>query len=130
MIGFIRVLPVIGLSITLLQWLISTILLAAQGSLTTAGTLAGFHPANLIIQCLLFLLFTLGVFVHCRRLARAMGRGAAFGPQYTTVWFCPRFLFVLMASLYWFLRALFLHGRLPWQLFRAPRRPGDGDSAS
>ncbi|MDD3429879.1 MAG: hypothetical protein PHG02_07740 [Oscillospiraceae bacterium] len=118
MLGFVRILPLIGLAITAIQLMIQAVVLCFENTFSFPLLFAGFFPANFVIQTALWILFTLGAFVHIFNLRTSIIKKRNHVCQYTTAWFCPRCLFVCMASLYWFFRALFIHGVMPWTLFR------------
>lgn len=118
MLGFIRVLPLIGLAITAAELIVHTVILYSTSVFSFQALFQGFFPLNLIIQTVLWLLFTLGAFINIFKLRMSIAQKRNHFYRYTTVWLCPRVLFVFMASFYWVLRALFMHGVLPWGLFR------------
>ena len=118
MLGFIRVLPLIGLALTAVELMIHAVILCLTNAFSFAALFHGFFPVNFVIQTVLWLLFSLGAFVNIFKLRTSIIQKQNHYYHYTTAWFCPRFLFVFMSSLYWVLRALFLHGVFPWQLLR------------
>lgn len=118
MLGFLRLLPVLGLAVTGIGLLARGLLLSVGSGFSLSALLSGYLPITLLSQTALWLLFSLGAFLHIFRLRAAVAAGRPHPVRFTTVWFCPRPLFVAMASLYWVLRALLLHGVPPWRLFR------------
>lgn len=118
MLGFIRVLPVMGIASMIIELLVRSIVLISRQGLSVHTLFSGYLPIVLVIQIIVWLLFSLGAFLNIYHLKKSILLRKCHPIKYTTVWFCPRFLFVFMASFYWVLRALLIHGLLPWQLFR------------
>lgn len=118
MLGFIRFLPLLGLAITVVPLLLHAAVLAFSGGFSFSALFSGYFPITLFSQTLVWILFSMGAFLNIFRLGTAISARRQQPLRYTTAWFCPRFLFVFMASCYWILRALLLHGTLPWQLFQ------------
>ncbi|MBP8854904.1 MAG: hypothetical protein KBG54_00190 [Oscillospiraceae bacterium] len=52
-----------------------------------------------------YMLFSLGLFIHTICFAQAIRQHKTIKNRYTTVWFCGRWLFMLFASLFWTIRA-------------------------
>lgn len=121
MLGFLRVLPLAGLALTALELCLRAIGLTLAGGFSFAALLSGYLPISLISQTLVWLLFSLGAFWNLFRLRTSIISQLEHSVKYTTAWFCPRFLFVWMASLYWVFRALLCHGVAPWRLFQRDR---------
>ena len=118
MLGFIRVLPFIGLGICAAELLVRSFILITGGAFSISSLFAGYFPLNFIIQTAVWFLFSMGAFVHIFALRNSVIKKCIRPLRYTTAWFCPRFLFVIMASLYWVFRALLLYAVMPWKLFQ------------
>lgn len=58
-----------------------------------------------IVPLSLYLLWSCGLFYHMIRLAAHIRKGKAMQDHFTTVSFCPRWLFTGFASIFWILRA-------------------------
>lgn len=119
MIGFIRVLPLISVILMLIDILVNSTILIANGKLGIATTIIdrGFLT-NFVIQTVIWTLFSLGAFCNLFRLQICIRKLKKYGKKYTTAWFCPRILFVLFGSLYWMLRATIIHGVMPWKIMK------------
>lgn len=119
MIGFIRFLPAIAVACLVLEYVIRAIILCfSQSGFSIEALFGHFMPINFIIQCMVFVLCSSGAYIHSAKLAKSIRQGRDHQHKFTTVWFCPRFLFVILATTYWFVRALILHGTLPWKLYK------------
>lgn len=122
MIAFTRTLPVIGIAIELLILCIRMLLCAAAGSFTAQAIFAHYFPYTLVIQTSLYLLWNMGFFIRGFQLAKHIERTEAAPLRYTTVWFCPRFLFVIVATAYWFTASLFWYKGAFWRLHKEPKK--------
>jgi hypothetical protein len=108
MLGFIRILPFIYVLIALVTTLIS---LLSGGQL-----LEGLDLLGLGIRMGTFVIFSLLAAVFLIRLGLKVKNGKPLPVCYTTVC-CPKFLFTWFATVYWLLRMLVMHGKLPHSAF-------------
>ena len=106
MLAFIRTLIPIGIIITLFEFLFFAIY-----ALITTGTITFndvIHtPMTLIVQTALYFLWSTGLFINLFKMAKKIEKQSKMGIVYTTLWFCPRFLFVIIASIYWIIASIF-----------------------
>ncbi|MEG0156719.1 MAG: hypothetical protein RR626_08780 [Anaerovoracaceae bacterium] len=112
MVGFIRTLIPIGIAITLIELLVRA----------ATSLIEPFFPWGLVIQTVLYLLWSMGMFVHTFKMAKKVEKGETMGCSYTQIWFCPRFLFVPIASLYWLLASMIWYRGAFWRLHKAPKK--------
>lgn len=61
---------------------------------------------SFICPLTLYLLWSSGLFINAYKFGRGIKKGKIMENKFTTLWFCPRFLFTAFASIYWVLRAL------------------------
>ncbi len=120
MVGFIRTLIPIGIVITLLEILIRAVICLVGGNFTATAIFNHFFPYTLVIQTVLYLLWSTGLFVNIFRLANFVQSGTSMKVKFTSIWFCPRFLFVIIASLYWLLASMLWYRGAFWRLHKEP----------
>ncbi len=114
MLSFIRILIPLGLIITLILIVINFIIAIFT---TTSFSLANsLHLTTLLIQSLLYFLWSMGLLINTYQLAKQINKGSSAPIRYTTLWFCPRFLFVIIASTYWVLAPIFWCRGKFWKL--------------
>ncbi len=118
MIGFLPLVPIIGLAAMLLEFLIRLSFLIGGGMVTPAAVLGCLHPMVFLISAAVGILFSMGPWAAAAKLGKNVSAAHDCGIHYTTVSFCPAFLFVFFASIYWALRAFFMHFVPVWRLFR------------
>lgn len=117
MIGIIRfVNPFIAIVGSLIQFIIIAILSANQLTFAEICQRVGF--VNIAINIGLFFIFNIFMYIAIFKLAKACRHMRSIPVIYSTV-FCPRFLFVIFADLFWIIRAL-LHGVPVWALNEKP----------
>lgn len=122
MIGIIRfVNPFIAVVGSLIQFLINAIILGPQFTFIEALRRVGF--VNISVNIGLFFLFNIFMYIAIFKLAKACRHMKSTPVIYSTV-FCPRFLFVIFADLFWIIRALF-HGVPFWTLKDKPADRGN-----
>lgn len=63
-------------------------------------------------------IFSLNMFLSTQKIGKNISKGKNIGLFYTTVSFCPSWLFTFLASGYWILRAFFFHGIPFWKMFK------------
>ncbi|MGL4950747.1 MAG: hypothetical protein ACRC4M_02845 [Mycoplasma sp.] len=124
MVGFIRTLPWIGFVMeAIIVGIISIVGIFSDNPNYYAEFFSHYWYPSLVIQFGLWLFWTMGVFVNIFKLSRYIKKRKDHKIKFTGLWFCPRWLFIALASLYWFFRAILLHFKWPWQLFK--KIPGD-----
>lgn len=117
MIGVIRfVNPFIAVAVSLIQFIIHAILLGNEFTFQEACRRVGL--INISVNIGLFFVFNLLLYVALHKLAKCIRHGQSTPVVYSTV-FCPRFLFVLFADLFWIIKAL-LRGVPVWKLTDKP----------
>lgn len=123
MLSIIRINIPIAILIELIKLVIHSFSLVAQNSLAFTTLLSSISPESILKDMIIYLAYSLGMFIGLFRLRNRILLNK-IGPNiFTTVWFCPRFLFVWMASIYWGVRALICH-RVPiWRLFKKVTPP-------
>lgn len=121
MLGFIRTLIPIGLAVTLAEILIRCVVCLFLGNFTPVAIFSHFFPYTLVIQTALYLLWSMGLFINTYKMARRVQTASQLSVRYTTLWFCPRFLFVMMASIYWVLASIFWYRGSFWRLLKEPK---------
>ena len=107
-----------GALLLLAGFLVSLIRAFSGGTVTFDAVLGGMHPIGGLITLGLGILWSLGGWCAAAQVGRCAEKGSPCSVRYTTVTFCPAFLFVFFASLYWILRAFLLHFVPVWKLFR------------
>lgn len=121
MIGIIRfVNPFIAVVGSLIQFIINAILLGSKFTFVEALERVGF--INIAVNVGLFFIFNIFMYIAIFKLAKACRHMKSTPVIYSTV-FCPRFLFVVFADLFWIIRAL-LHGVPFWALNDRPADRG------
>ena len=117
MIGIIRfVNPFLAVALTLIQLVINAILHAEKFIFSEA--LLKIALINISVNMAIFLIFNIFMYIAVSRLARAIRNSSSAPLLYSTV-FCPRFLFVIFADLFWIIKAL-LRGVPVWRLKEKP----------
>ena len=94
----------------------SQLILSTPVALVTGNSFLG----NLITAAVLVSVFSVlssRMFFTIRKLGKAVRQGKATPILYTGTTLCPRFLLMIIASLYFILRAS-LHGRGYWEIYR------------
>lgn len=120
MLSFIRTLIPIGIVLTLFEWLLRGVVGAFSGDLSLY-TVFGHPPYTLIIQTALYFLWSMGLFIHTFKMAKSVQSGRTMPLTYTQAWFCPRFLFVIIASIYWLVASMFWYRGAFWRLHKLPK---------
>jgi hypothetical protein len=116
MLGFIRIMPFVYLLIALITMIVALAKQLLAHQFSAQLLLASVGWAGIARQVVLFVLFSLLAVIFLIRLALKVKHGKPLAVCYTTV-LCPKFLFTVFATLYWFLRMLILHGTLPHKAF-------------
>ncbi|MGL4952079.1 MAG: hypothetical protein ACRC4L_03800 [Mycoplasma sp.] len=118
MIGFIRTLPLCGFIIEAIIVSIICIVGIGQGESYYSEFFSHYWYPSLVIQVGLWFLWSLGFFINSFKLSISMRKSRNHGIKFTTTWFCPKWLFVSIASIFWVLWAIILNFKWPWQLFK------------
>lgn len=121
MIAFTRTLPPMGIAIELLIILIRMLLCLATGNFTAQAIFHHYFPYTFVIQTSLYFLWNMGFFINGFRFAKKIEHSNDAPLKYTTVWFCPRFLFVIIASIYWFIASAVWYRGAFWRLHKEPK---------
>lgn len=121
MVAFIRTLIPIGVALTLIEILIRVLICLFSGAFTVQGVFQNFFPYSLLIQTILYLLWSMGMFVNTYKMAKFVLKGRNMSIKYTTIWFCPRFLFVILASMYWVIASVVWYRGAFWRIHKEPR---------
>ena len=121
MIAFTRTLPPIGLAIECLIILIRILLCLVNENFTAQAIFYHYFPYTFVIQTGLYLLWNMGFFIHGFKLAKSIEKSNDAPLKYTTLWFCPRFLFVIIASIYWFVASVIWYKGAFWRLHKEPK---------
>ncbi|MGL4948943.1 MAG: hypothetical protein ACRC5M_01050 [Anaeroplasmataceae bacterium] len=117
MFGFMRLMPIIAIVISIIEYTIFGIVLATNNDFSFLNLFTHYIPYTLIIMTALTILFSIGVYLKIFIFARKVNSNNIFKNLYSKVSFCPRFLFVFMASIYWVLMAFFCYLTLPYKLY-------------
>lgn len=121
MIAFTRTLPSIGIAIELLIILIRMMNCFVTKNFTVQAIFYHYFPYTFVIQTSLYLLWNMGFFINGFKLAKNIEKSNVVPLKYTTLWFCPRFLFVIIASIYWFVASLIWYRGAFWRLHKEPK---------
>ncbi|MEA4852765.1 MAG: hypothetical protein VB082_00640 [Christensenella sp.] len=121
MIAFTRILPLIGLLIEALILSFRMFLCLVDGSFTAAHIFYHYFPYTLVFQTGLYLLWNMGFFINGFKLAKKIEKSKDVPLRYITIWFCPRYLFVVMASIYWFFASMIWYRGKFWRLHKEPK---------
>lgn len=127
MFGFIRFNPLLGLIITVIEFVIRFGLELAKGNVTGTAALHCIDYYTLPICVLVTAFFSILPYMAMYRLGKSISGQNFHGDRFTSLSFrggSP--VFILFASLYWILRALFQNCIFVWTLFR--RRINTGKS--
>lgn len=116
MLGFIRILPFIYLLIALVMAVITFTKQIITQTFSIEQIIKSLDLLGLGIRMGIFVIFNLLIVIALFRLAQKVKNGKPLPLSYTTVC-CPKFLFTIFASIYWFLRMLVMHGTLPQKAF-------------
>lgn len=111
MLSVLRLTPLLGLT----RLLLSSVIFLVSGNLS-AG-LATYPWIPLIINVLVYLVFSLGLFLALGKMGLLVRRGRSVGDYYALGILCPRFLFTIMANTYWIIRASY-NGVPFWSLYK------------
>lgn len=118
MIGVLRLSPLFGLIAMLIEWIIRFSISAASGDASPAAALSSVHFIGFFVAIAVGVVFSIGPWLAAAKVGRAAAAGKEAPVRYSTVSFCPAPLFVFFASIYWALRAFFMHLVPLWKLFR------------
>lgn len=110
MVSFIRTLVPLGIAITLAEILIQTLL---------------FFPYALTIMTGLYLLWSTSLFLSSRQMAARIRSSLDMETAYIHISFCPRFLFVVISSLYWVIASMIWYRGAFWRLHKEPKEQKD-----
>lgn len=108
----------VGILVTILQLMSKGSNLVRAGQFSFENLFNGYMPTTLIICILVTVIFSLGAFVKLFMVRNNIIHKKISKDIFTTVWFCPKFLFVWLGSIYWVLRAFLIHGVFIKQLFQ------------
>ena len=120
MLAFIRTLIPIGIVITLIETLFLAIFALINTGLVTYSDLLHF-PSTLVVQTVLYILWSMGLFINSFRMAKNVNSSKDMDIIYTGLWFCPRFMFVIIASIYWIIASVFWYRGKFWRLLKEPK---------
>ena len=120
MVAFIRTLIPIGIFITLLETLIFAVLAFVNTGIITVNDIIHF-PSAFVVQMILYILWSMGLFVNSFKMAKNVAVSKEMGINYTGLWFCPRFLFVIIASTYWMIASVFWYRGEFWRILKEPK---------
>lgn len=118
MIGVLRLSPVIGIALGLLQFLFTALVFLGRGEQVPVWSCLPVLLISLLISLLAWVLFSARPWKEAAMLGRSAGKRREHGVRFSTVSLCPSFLFVFFGCIYWVLRAFFLHLVPVWRLFR------------
>ena len=119
MVAFIRTLIPIGIFITIFETLLIGIFTFINTGSLTFNDLLHF-PSSLVVQTILYILWSMGLFINSFKLSRQIDANKTSNVIYTGLWFCPRFLFVIIASIYWIIASIFWYKGKFWDLLKEP----------
>ncbi|MGL5123235.1 MAG: hypothetical protein ACRC6K_03615 [Fusobacteriaceae bacterium] len=121
MLSFIRTLIPLGFITFLLEIFTKIFFRFINDNFNEASVLDNFFPYIFVIQIILFFLWNIGLFSNLFKMAKQVKDGLDMSIKYTTVSFCPRFLFVILASIYWILASFIWHKGAFWRLHKEPK---------
>lgn len=124
MVSFIRTLVPLGIAITLAEILIRGIISVFSGSFDLIQTLH-FFPYALTIMTGLYLLWSTSLFLSSRQMAARIRSSLDMETAYIHISFCPRFLFVVISSLYWVIASMIWYRGAFWRLHKEPKEQKD-----
>ena len=119
MLAFIRTLIPIGIVLTLIETIIfGLIALFTNGTITINDLL---HVSTtLLVHIVLYILWSIGLFIASFKMAKEVNKSKQMGIKYVTLWFCPRFMFVIIASIYWIIASIFWYKGKFWRILKEP----------
>ncbi|MEZ4508383.1 MAG: hypothetical protein R2881_01615 [Eubacteriales bacterium] len=123
MLGILRLTPFIRLAISLIITLITAAVGLMNGSISLSALWHGVGITSVFISLGVAALFSLCAAIRLFQLAVDIRKHRQHKVNYTTVWFCPRFLFAFFTALYWYIRMLVMHGVMPWKAFNRADLP-------
>ncbi len=109
MLGFIRYLPMIGLVISLIAYIIAFIIEAFHQSPDFIHVLLSPHYLTFLIQTGLTIIWSYKSWFKLLSFGKAVSEEKTVSNTYTTLSFCPKCLFIVIASIFWYLRLIFVH---------------------
>ena len=118
MIGALRLNIPIAAIIALIEFLIGIIVMLISGNFSVAGLTHYLDPIGIIITLLVMVVFSIDPWLTAISLGKSASQCKEHGIRFSTVSFCPAFLFVFFASIFWVLRAFIMHLVPSWKLFR------------
>lgn len=118
MLSILRLNVLIGIIPLLLKALIEAFFRILQDEYVFSyEELFTLFSSSIIGSSISYAIFSLGMFVGLYRIKSHIVNNKTHSNIFTTVWFCPRFLFVWFATIYWIIRALVCHRVPVWSLF-------------
>lgn len=115
MIGVIRyVNPFLAVLISLILFIVECVKL--KNNFSFGQALANTNWINAIVNIALFFVFNTFMYISIFRLGGKIRKGKPCGIIYSTV-FCPKFLFVIFADIFWIIKALF-RGKTVFSLYK------------
>ena len=120
MVAFIRTLIPIGIGITLCEYLLFTIISIINNGVINIGEVIHF-PVTLVVHIILYILWSMGLFINSFKMSKKVSKNKNMDNIYTGLWFCPRFMFVIIASIYWILASIFWYKGKFWNMLKEPK---------
>ena len=118
MIGVLPLSPIISIAVLLLQGIIFTTVSLSGGTFSLQALLGHLSLLGVFISVMVAVLFSIRPWIVAAQVGTSVSVRRGHGVRFSTVSFCPAFLFVFFASIYWALRAFVLHLVPVWKLFR------------
>lgn len=117
MIGIIRFFNIfLAFMILFIELLIGGIKMLVNNNFTFTGLLQSVNVISVVSNIIVFFIFNIFLYIYSIKVANKVRKGKTFKNYYTTV-FCPRFLFVVFADLFWIIKAMLR--KVPiWKLYK------------
>ncbi len=122
MIGALRLSPIIGIFAVLIECFVGFFMLLKNNMFSVQALFDSLHISVAVISTMVFLLFSIGPWIGAAKMGKSVSHQSVHSMGYCTVSFCPAFLFVFFASIYWIVRSFFMHFLPPWKLFHKIKR--------
>lgn len=117
MLGFLRINLVIYAILEIFYLFKELFLQITTSNYSLYNFIESLQLKSLAIKLGVFLLFNLFAAITLIRLGYKVKAGKEMKIKYTGISFCPKFLFVIFADVYWFLRLCIVNRRLPQRAF-------------
>ncbi|MGL4361826.1 MAG: hypothetical protein ACRCSG_00845 [Cellulosilyticaceae bacterium] len=118
MLGFLRFLPIIFIIIAGVLGSVELVSQLINNTFSVTDIISSMGIPFLLIRIGISTIFSMGMMVKLFEMSRKLKKSETFDCVYTGLILCPKWLFMALASCYWFIRMLIMHKNMPWTAFR------------